>query len=137
MKTLIVEDVHFLALILERIIVPFGPVDFASNGRIAIDLYSKAFTKNDPYDLVCLDLLLPEVDGFEVLYHIRHFEDSFNLPEEGRIKIIVISTFNDSKTVTRARKAGCDGYIAKPFRKDKIIEELRAQGLIPSAEDDP
>lgn len=134
MKTLIVEDVHFLALILERIINPFGPVDFAPNGRKAIDLCSKAFAKNEPYDLICLDLLLPEVDGFEVLYHIRHFEDSFNIPKDDRTKIIVISTFNDSKTVTRASRAGCDGYIAKPFRKDKILEELQIHGLIPADE---
>jgi len=48
MRTLIVEDVHFLALILERILEPYGKIDYAQNGNIAIEKYTKAFTKGKP-----------------------------------------------------------------------------------------
>lgn len=130
MRTLIVEDVHFLALILERILEPYSKIDYAQNGGIAIEKYTKAFTKGRAYDLICLDLLLPEIDGFEVLRSIRQFEDDFNLPPEKRAKVVVISTFNDRKTVTKARKAGCDSYIAKPFSKDKVLKTIEQIGLI-------
>jgi two-component system chemotaxis response regulator CheY len=139
MRTLIVEDVHFLALILQRIINPYSKSDFAHNGAIAVEKYTKAFTKGRPYDLICLDLMLPEMDGFEVLKSIRQFEDDFNLPESERIKIVVISSFNDRKTVSKARAAGCDGYIAKPFRKDQVLASLAKVGAIdysPPDEDD-
>ena len=131
LRTLIVEDVHFLALVLQKIIEPFGEVDFAPDGKKAIDLFSEAFIKKNPYNLICLDLLLPEIDGFEVLHHIRHFEDSINVSKNERVKIIIVSALNDKDTVTKVRKAGCDGYIAKPFRKDKILEELQFLHLIP------
>jgi len=130
MRTLIVEDVHFLALILQRIIEPYSKSDFAHNGAVAIEKYTKAFTKGRAYDLICLDLLLPEMDGFEVLRSVRQFEDEFSLTAEKRTKIIVVSTFNDQKTVAKARAAGCDSYIAKPFRKDKVLRAIEKLGLI-------
>lgn len=130
MRTLIVEDVHFLALILQRIIEPYSKSDFAHNGTVAIEKYTKAFTKGSAYDLICLDLLLPEMDGFEVLRSVRQFEDEFNLPPEKRTKVIVVSTFNDQKTVAKAHAAGCDSYISKPFRKYMVLKTIEKLGLI-------
>jgi len=135
LKTLIVEDVHFLGMILERIVEPFSMVEFAKDGSQAIDMFSKAVVKNEPYDLIFLDLLMPKIDGFEVLFHVRKFENDFNLDADKKSKIIVVSTFSDAENVTKARKAGCDGYIVKPYRKDKVLEELRSLKLIPSEED--
>ena len=136
MRTLIVEDVHFLALILQRIIEPYSKADFAENGAVAIDKYTKAFTKGKAYDLICLDLLLPEMDGFEVLRNLRQFEDDFNITPDKRTKVLVISTFNDHKTVAKARAAGCDSYIAKPFRKDRVLQTIEKLGLIKYSVDD-
>ncbi len=136
MRTLIVEDVHFLAMILERIIEPYSMVDYAKDGSDAIDKFSKAFAKGEPYNLVFLDLLMPKIDGFEVLSHVRKFENDFNLDEKSKSKIIVVSTFSDTENVTKARKAGCDGYIAKPYRKDKVLKELRLLKLIPDEEEE-
>ena len=135
MKTLIVEDVQFLGMILERIVEPYSMVEFAKDGSEAIDMFSKAVVKNEPYDLIFLDLLMPKIDGFEVLFHVRKFEDDFNLDADKKSKIIVVSTFSDAENVTKARKAGCDGYIIKPYRKDKVLEELRSLKLIPAEED--
>jgi len=136
MRTLIVEDVHFLALILQRIIEPYSSADFAHNGAVAIEKYTKAYTKGKAYDLICLDLLLPEMDGFEVLRSLRQFEEECNLPVNERTKVVVISTFNDQKTVAKARAAGCDSYIAKPFRKDRVLRTIEKLGLIKYSIDD-
>lgn len=80
---------------------------------------------------------MPEIDGFEVLRSIRQFEDDFNLERHKRVKIVVISTFNDRKTVTKARKAGCNSYIAKPFNKDKVLKTIEGLGLIEYTVPDP
>lgn len=130
LKALIVEDVHFIGLILQRVITPYGFCEFAASGIEAVEKYTRAFTENDPFNLICLDILLPEMDGFEVLRSIRHFEDGIGLPQDLKVKIIVISTFNDKNTVSKARRAGCDRYISKPFSMKKVLEEIQLLGLI-------
>jgi len=138
LKTLVVEDVHFIGLIIQRVVAPYGMCDMASTGMEAIDKFTQAFFYNDPYNLICLDILLPGMDGFEVLHSIRKFEDEINLPQDLRVKVIVISTFNDQNTVTRARRAGCDRYISKPFSMKKVLEEIQSLGLIDNlAEENP
>ncbi len=130
MRTLIVEDVHFLALILQRILEPYSQCDYAPNGTIALEKYTRSVIEGNPYDLICLDLLLPETDGFEVLKSVRQFEGDFKIAEQDRTRVIVISTFHDRKTVQMARSAGCDGYVAKPFRKEKVLQALEKLKLI-------
>ncbi len=130
MRTLIVEDVHFLAIILERFLEPYSEVDKASNGKEAIKKFAEAYVQGNPYQLICLDILLPEVDGIEVLKTIRKFENETIVSQDDRAKIIMITTLNDAETVRKASKAGCDRYIAKPFTKEKIIGEIKELGLI-------
>ncbi len=130
MRALIVEDVQFLALILQRFIEPYGRCDIASDGLAAIDMFSRAEMSGDPYNLICLDILMPKLDGFEVLKSIREFEKDLSLKKADRAKIIMITTFNDADTVSRARRAGCDKYISKPFSKEKVISVLKELGFI-------
>ena len=137
MRTLIVEDVHFLALILQRILEPYSQCEFAYNGNMALEKYTRSVIEGDPYNLICLDLLLPETDGFEVLKSVRQFEDDFNIKKKDRTRIIVISTFHDHKTVRKARLAGCDGYVAKPFRKDTVLSALEKLNLIKYSAPEP
>jgi two-component system chemotaxis response regulator CheY len=134
-KALVVEDVHFIGLIIQRVIAPYGECDMAQTGMEAIDKFTQAFLYHNPYNLICLDILLPGMDGFEVLHSIRKFEDEINLSPESRVKVIMISTFNDQSTVRRARTAGCDRYIAKPFSMKKILEEIQSLGLIETEEE--
>jgi len=134
LRALIVEDVHFLALILDKILSPFGSCDFATTGPEAIKKYSEAYTKEEPYDLICLDILIPKMDGFQVLKNIRNFETKANNGSEFSTKIIVISTFNDEHTVSKAIDAGCDKYISKPFSKNKVLGVVESLGLINPSE---
>jgi len=130
MRTLIVEDVHFLAMILQRFLEPYGECQTADNGESAIQKIAEAYTHQKPFDLICLDILLPKMDGIEVLQKIREFENDFIASDTERTKIVMITTLNDQDTVRKALKAGCDRYITKPFSKEKILEEIRELGLI-------
>ena len=133
MRTLIVEDIKFLGLVLQRILEPISESDWAPDGEKAIELYTKAFYRNEPYDLICLDIMMPKMDGQQVLKMIREFEKAVELPDEKRVKIIMISSLSDVRHVCSAMEQGCNAYITKPFDRLKIIEEIEKVGLLDEA----
>jgi len=74
MRILIVEDELTNIKILQSILAQYGDVDLAYNGNEAIDLFASSLKKEQPYDLVCLDIMMPQVSGQEVLLTIRDLE---------------------------------------------------------------
>ena len=76
MKTLIVDDDFTNRLLLQEILKVHGPVHVAVNGKEAVEAVAAARdNKEDPYDLICLDIMMPEMDGQEDLKIIRADED--------------------------------------------------------------
>lgn len=130
MKILIVDDVPLIRNMLEHILKPFGEVDIAEDGMQAINKVTQKIRTNEPYDLISLDILLPFVDGVEVLKKIREVEQANKVPELKKSKVVMVTTLNDRIMVMRCLEAGCDGFIGKPFSKEKIIEEIHKLGLI-------
>lgn len=130
MRTLVVEDVRFIGIILERILEPFSQTEFAADGQQAIDTFTKAFYRKEPFDLICLDILLPRIDGHEVLESIRSFEKLEGVRPENRVKIIIISNVDDQTSFKSAFESGCDAFISKPFNRKKILKEIEKLGLI-------
>ena len=64
MHSLIVDDVRANCRALEALLTPFGPCEMAHNGRDAIDLFQYAWETKEPYDLICLDLVMPDIDRY-------------------------------------------------------------------------
>ena len=92
-----------------------------------------ALIKKEPYDLVCLDIMLPGLEGQGVLKQIREWEAKSNIHGLDGVKIIMITALGDSKNILQAFKSQCEGYIVKPIRKSKVIDQLNALGLVPAA----
>ncbi len=90
MNILIVDDVKTNAEILNILLASFGNCDLAFNGNEALEKYRAALAENRHYDLICLDIMMPEVDGHEVLAEIRSIEDS-RLSENQRAKVFIVS----------------------------------------------
>lgn len=130
MKTLIVEDSHLFAQRLKSLLNPFGPCGIAYSGSEAIEKYSKAMSIEQPYELICLDLLLPVMDGFKVLQTIRKFEQENIDNNCFKSKIIIISSFNDTHMISKAKELGCDSYITKPFSNQKILNEISSLNIL-------
>ncbi len=105
----------------------FGPCDMAE----AMQKYTQALHKKGPYDRICFDVLMPVMDGFEVLKQICQCEDEIHLDKDERAKIIMITTFSDKKTVDRALQMGCNSYIVKPFSHKKLLHKVQNLGLLP------
>ncbi len=75
MKTLIVEDDFICRKLLQTFLSGYGATDVAANGVEALLAVSQAINEDEPYDLICLDILMPELDGHKVLKQIRADEE--------------------------------------------------------------
>jgi len=82
-----------------------------------------------PFDLITLDVSMPEMDGTEVLYIIREIEKTMKIPKENQVKILMVTSHSDKDTVIASVQAGCDDYIVKPFDREVIINKLKKIGL--------
>ena len=131
MKTLIVEDDFTSRLLMQQLLKNYGPSDVAVNGREAVEAARLAMEAGEPYDLICLDIMMPEMDGQEALRQIREQEEARGVNSSKGVKIIMTTALGDPKTVVSAFKGLCDAYLTKPIRKEDLLNELRKLKLIP------
>lgn len=124
MKTLIVEDDFVSRKILSKFLQKHGPCDIAIDGEEAIYAVDSAYMDDEPYDLICLDLLMPKIDGQRVLQEIRKKEASLRIPESRGIKIIMTTSVADPKQVMKAYRNLCDAYLVKPIITESLQEKL-------------
>ncbi len=125
MKTLIVEDDFTSRVVLQELLQPYGEVHIAVNGNEALYAF-----KNGKYDLVCLDIMMPGLDGQQVLEEIRRFESDKGIRYGEGVKIIMITSLKDGKNVMKAFHNLCDRYLPKPFSKQQLATHLKELNLI-------
>ncbi|MBN2333302.1 MAG: response regulator [Deltaproteobacteria bacterium] len=130
MKTLIVEDDFTSRLLLQELLKQYGPSHIAVNGKEAVEAVRTALETGEPYDLICLDIMMPEMDGQEALQQIRAQEEARNILSSNGAKIVMTTALNDLKNVSFAYQNLCDAYLTKPIEKAKLIDELRELKLI-------
>ena len=119
MKTLIVEDDFTSRLLLQEILKRHGVVHIAVNGREAIEAVGGAMDAGEPYDLVCLDIMMPVMDGVEALKAIRQMEEARGIYSSQGAKIFMTTALADLKNVVQAFHGLCDAYLLKPIEKAK------------------
>ncbi len=130
LKILIVEDDFMVRQVLRDILEEYGLVDIAVNGEEAVQAFRIAWRKDEPYDLLCMDIMMPIMDGNEALIKIREIELSIGIIGSNEVKVIMISALDDAKTVVKAySKGGATSYIVKPIEKERLINEMRAIGV--------
>jgi two-component system chemotaxis response regulator CheY len=130
MKTLIVEDECTSCLLLQELLKGYGACHIAANGRDAVEAALLALDAGEPYDLICLDIMMPEMDGHEALRKIRGHEETRGIISSKGAKIVMTTALGDIKNVKTAYSALCDGYLNKPIQKAKLLDELRKLNLI-------
>jgi two-component system chemotaxis response regulator CheY len=130
MKILIVDDDFSNRKVLEEMLKSYGSTDLAVDGKAAVDKVRAALTAGAPYDLICLDIMMPEMDGHEALKQIRALELAEGKDPGTGAKIIMTTSLGDSKNVFASFKRECDSYLVKPFVNATLQVELRKLGLI-------
>jgi two-component system, chemotaxis family, chemotaxis protein CheY len=131
LNILIVEDDFANRMLLQEILEPYGHCDIAVDGLEAIQAFLRALEKSRPYQLMCLDLNMPAVDGQTALKKIREIEAERGIENKDSVKVLIISGLHDRKNILGAFRAGCEAYIVKPYDEEKIVEELKNLELIP------
>lgn len=131
MRTLIVEDDLISRKILTRFMEKYGEVEIAVNGVDALESFLTAHKDNQPYDLICLDIMMPKLDGIRVLKAIRDFESQRHVEDEKKATVIMTTALNDKKTVMEAYDLGCEAYAWKPLDIVKLKEVMISLRLIP------
>lgn len=128
--TLIVEGDFTSRQFIQHSQGEFGQSHVAVNGKEAVMAVRTALDSDQPYDLICLDTMMPEMDGQEALRLIRAEEQQRGILSTDGAKIIMTTALGDMTNVMSAFQGLCDGYLTKPIRKETLLGELHKFGLI-------
>jgi len=128
MKTLIVDDCALSRQLLIICIEDYSDIDFATNGKEAINKVKQAIEQKENYNLICMDLNMPVMDGHETMQAIREMEVVSGL---SRAKLFMITASSCPDDMIKAITEGeCDDYIMKPVMRKAIRKLLQKHELI-------
>ncbi len=131
MKILVVDDAEIERFMMKKMLSGYGKCDIAENGLEAVEAFEAAIKSGEPYDIVFLDIMMPEMDGQEALLKMREIEKDKGIMEMDEAAIIMTTALSDSKNITDAIHGGeATSYIVKPVTMDKLTGKLSSLGLI-------
>lgn len=130
MKILIVEDEITSLKYLKMIMAKFGECVVSGDGDDAIEKFKEAHEKNERFDVILMDIMMPNLDGQLALKIIRSIEKEKEIIGTDRCKVIMTTAISEIRHVKEAFESQADGYIVKPVRREKITEEFIKLNLI-------
>ena len=104
MRILIVEDDFASRKFMMNFMSAYGDCDGTVDGMEAVEAYMMALEDEQPYDLICLDVMMPVMDGYQVLNTIRNMEKQRGIEGDDRVKIIMMTALNEQKNVRKWKK---------------------------------
>jgi two-component system chemotaxis response regulator CheY len=133
MRILIVEDDPASSLILAKFLQHLGEIQTAMDGQAGLDAFRTAFSEGRPFDLVTLDIMMPNIDGHQVLKEIRALE-SQHAPASAKVaKVIMTTALGDKLNLVKALPH-CDAYLTKPIDRTQLMFYIRKFGLLSEEE---
>lgn len=131
-KILIVEDEFISRTLLHEMLSPFGHCDVVTNGVEAINALEQSYiSSGSRYDLVCLDIMMPQLSGHEVLREMRRIEEEKDISGPEGTKVIMVTALDDAKNIMTAMVDGrCAAYLTKPISRTNLLDQLHHLQLI-------
>ncbi|WP_035273675.1 response regulator [Desulfogranum japonicum] len=135
LKILVVDDDAANCLLLRAHLENYGKSEIADNGEEALEAVKHSLDIGEPYDLICLDIMMPMMDGNETLRNIRDMEEDAKNSgiSQSPSKIIMTTALGDIKTVFESYDNLCDAYLQKPIKKAALLKALVELKLIHNA----
>ena len=129
MKVLVIEDDFVSRRVLQTMFEKCSEVDVAEDGQTALECIRRSCSNGTGYDLVTLDIMLPEVDGYEVLDELRRLEESSNIPTKNAAKVIATSALSDGRAILKAFRNQAEAYLIKPIGRSDLNNKLEELGF--------
>lgn len=121
LHVLIVDDNSTNRTVLTKLVSGFGcRVEATDSGQAGIELLHDAFERNDPFQVLLLDMQMPEQDGQQTAQLIKTDSDLQSL------KILILTSIGQRGDANRFAEMGCDGYLLKPIKQSQLFEALLA-----------
>jgi len=115
MRTLIVEDDLASQMLLKKFFSTLGVVVVAENGEEGVAAFLNSLENSTPFDLICLDIMMPIMDGQSALKLIRQIEIEKGIPVEQQIRVIMTTALDDPENIRESYVEGsATSYITKP-----------------------
>lgn len=129
MKCLIVDDETICRKSVLLALNEVADCDEAVNGSEAVIKFSEALVKGEPYDVICLDIIMPGMDGHDTAMEIRRIESE--MPTSKKVNIIMLTVLDSVNDAMRSFcYANSTAYMVKPASKDKFIRTFKEVGLL-------
>lgn len=125
LNILVVDDDSASRQLMGALLSDYGRCTEAHNGAEAIKAVAQSLDDEAPFNLICLDIMMPEVDGLEALKAIRQLEQDKGIVAAERAKVLMTTTASQVSKTMRAFHYGCSGYLVKPISKEKLIKEIK------------
>jgi two-component system chemotaxis response regulator CheY len=127
-NSLVVEDNVINQKIMYNILKEFGKCAVAENGVEGLKLVKKAISEQNYYDLICLDIEMPQMDGINLLNMIRKIEKTIDLNKKSTI--IMITARGEKEIVRECCRLGCNSFLVKPVDKYNFTKMLKRYNLV-------
>lgn len=121
LRMLLVEDDFASRLLLQTFLSRFGECHIAVNGAEAVEAFRRAAMRDERYDLVCMDIMMPGMDGIEAVRRVRAIEESDGICSTRGARIVMTTAVDDIHEVGRSYHELCDGYLVKPIDLAKLL----------------
>jgi len=127
MRFLIIDDDISSCQLLQLRLEIYGNSNFATDADKAMEFFLLAHEANNPYDIIFLDIVMPNVTGHDLLKWFRLWEEDHKIAENP-VKIVMVSAMKDTKNIFASLKSGCDNYMTKPIKEQGIAEVMKKLG---------
>lgn len=129
MRILVVDDDMVSRKKMEKILQEFGDCFLAECGLDAIAVFKEAWSRDIPFDLILLDIGMPDISGIDVLKQIRQIESEKAITKDKASRVMMVTSHADQDMVVGSMQAGCNNYIVKPFERERVVEKLEDLGF--------
>jgi len=130
LRVLLVEDDFASRLLLQVFLARYGECHVAVNGREAIDAVRSSWQRGQPYDLICMDIMMPEMDGLEAVRQVRALEKTHGVLSSCGSKIVMTTTVDDIRQVSQCFQELCDAYLRKPIDLNELLNTMKSYQLV-------
>ena len=129
-KVLIVDDSASMRESFIAILSALAECHIAVNGQEAVDRVKAIRGKGDYFDIIIMDIIMPEKDGLAAVKEIRRHEQEMGWHTDNSATIVIVTTITDPSRILMAQyECGADAYITKPFTEETVLQTLSNNGL--------